>query len=152
MSSRTGALSTRQETETVPEGLSIFLKSGEPLPVSEDQVNGQIDVRDSAQIEATLIALSEPHNLITSSTYDALSVKKDDNHGQAISPEEGKRRTQYFEDHFSYRDSHVESARERIQKDSPIIAELRTNVIVRILPHTACLDHTVSSSNMSNSG
>ncbi|KAF1355040.1 hypothetical protein BDV97DRAFT_288608 [Delphinella strobiligena] len=131
MSSQLGALSVRQETETVPEGLSIFLKSGELLPVSEDQVDGQTDVRDPAQIEATLIALSEPRNIISNSTSDALSVKKDDNHGQAISPEEGKRRTQYFEDRAYYRDSHVGSARERIQKDSPVIAELRTNVIVK---------------------
>lgn len=40
-----------------------------------------------------------------------------------------RRRTQYYEEQFAYRDA-TGSARERITKDSPIIAELRTNVIV----------------------
>ena len=40
-----------------------------------------------------------------------------------------RRRTQYYEEQFAYRDV-TGSARERITKDSPVIAELRTNVIV----------------------
>jgi hypothetical protein len=41
-----------------------------------------------------------------------------------------KRRTQYYEDSFAYKDGHGQSAKERIQKDSPVVAELKTNVIV----------------------
>lgn len=44
--------------------------------------------------------------------------------------EASKRRTQYYEDSFAYKDGHGQSAKERIQKDSPVVAELRTNVIV----------------------
>lgn len=44
--------------------------------------------------------------------------------------EASKRRTQYYEDSFAYKDGHGQSAKERIQKDSPVVAELKTNVIV----------------------
>jgi hypothetical protein len=39
-------------------------------------------------------------------------------------------RAQYYEDSFSYKDGMSSSARERVTKDAPIVAELRTNVIV----------------------
>ncbi|KAF2431512.1 Tautomerase/MIF [Tothia fuscella] len=41
-----------------------------------------------------------------------------------------KRRTQYYEDSLAYK-GHSQSTKERIQKDSPVIAELRTNVIIK---------------------
>jgi len=41
-----------------------------------------------------------------------------------------RQRTQYYEDQFAYKDDSTSSARERVTKDAPIIAELRTNVIV----------------------
>ncbi|MBE7182179.1 MAG: hypothetical protein INR71_13420 [Terriglobus roseus] len=40
--------------------------------------------------------------------------------------------TQYYDDNLAYKD-HPSSARERVTRDAPVIAELRTNVIVRIL-------------------
>jgi len=43
---------------------------------------------------------------------------------------DSKRRTQYFEEQFQYKDNAVGSARERVQREAPVIAELRTNVIV----------------------
>jgi hypothetical protein len=45
--------------------------------------------------------------------------------------ESASRRVQYFNDTFSNASSSKESAREQIQRDSPIIAELRTNVIIK---------------------
>ncbi|ORY13794.1 hypothetical protein BCR34DRAFT_623590 [Clohesyomyces aquaticus] len=42
-----------------------------------------------------------------------------------------RRRTQYFEDQFAYKDDSTSSARDRVTKDAPIIAELRTNVIIK---------------------
>ncbi|EMC92049.1 hypothetical protein BAUCODRAFT_44465, partial [Baudoinia panamericana UAMH 10762] len=42
-----------------------------------------------------------------------------------------KHRTQYYEDQFRYKDGEVGSIRERVQRDSPVIAELRTNVIIK---------------------
>jgi hypothetical protein len=53
-----------------------------------------------------------------------------DNSAKMATTEASKRRTQYYEDSFAYKDGHVQSAKERIQKDSPVVVELKTNVIV----------------------
>ncbi|KAF2874198.1 Tautomerase/MIF superfamily [Massariosphaeria phaeospora] len=42
-----------------------------------------------------------------------------------------RRRTQYYEDQFAYKEDSTSSARERVAKYTPIIAELRTNVIIK---------------------
>ncbi|KAF2119929.1 hypothetical protein BDV96DRAFT_485755 [Lophiotrema nucula] len=42
-----------------------------------------------------------------------------------------RRRTQYFEDQFAYKQDSTSSARDRVTKDAPIVAELRTNVIIK---------------------
>jgi len=41
-----------------------------------------------------------------------------------------RRRTQYYEEQFAYKEDSTSSARDRVTKDAPIVAELRTNVIV----------------------
>lgn len=57
--------------------------------------------------------------------------KKDtDDVGQRARNYGSRQRTQYYEEQFAYKDA-TGSARERITKDSPVIAELRTNVIVK---------------------
>lgn len=43
---------------------------------------------------------------------------------------EGRRRTQAFEEQYQYKDNVYGSARERVHRESPVIGELRTNVIV----------------------
>lgn len=48
-----------------------------------------------------------------------------------LRPRSSRSRQQFYEDQFSYKDGVASSARERVTKDAPIIAELRTNVIVR---------------------
>lgn len=48
-----------------------------------------------------------------------------------LGPRASRSRAQFYEDQFSYKDTIASSARERVTKDAPIIAELRTNVIVR---------------------
>jgi hypothetical protein len=53
----------------------------------------------------------------------------DDSLGE-LRPITSRSRAQYYEDSFSYKDGIASSARERVTKDAPIIAELRTNVIV----------------------
>lgn len=40
------------------------------------------------------------------------------------------RRAQYYEDQFAYKEGTASSARDRVTKDAPIIADLKTNVIV----------------------
>ena len=41
-----------------------------------------------------------------------------------------RHRAQYYEEQFSYKEGITSSARDRVTKDAPIVAELRTNVIV----------------------
>lgn len=49
-----------------------------------------------------------------------------------LRPATSRSRAQYYEDSFSVKGGPASSARERVIKDAPIVAELRTNVIVRI--------------------
>ncbi|KAF2466372.1 uncharacterized protein BDR25DRAFT_237355 [Lindgomyces ingoldianus] len=51
--------------------------------------------------------------------------------GQRQQNYSSRRRTQYYEEQFAYKDDSMSSARERVTKDAPIIAELRTNVIIK---------------------
>lgn len=44
-----------------------------------------------------------------------------------------KRRTTSYDEQYQYKDNAYGSARERVHRESPVIAELRTNVIVSIL-------------------
>ncbi|OCK81618.1 hypothetical protein K432DRAFT_295092 [Lepidopterella palustris CBS 459.81] len=50
--------------------------------------------------------------------------------GQRSHNYSSRRRTQFYEEQFQYKDT-TGSARERVTKDSPVIAELRTNVIIK---------------------
>lgn len=63
------------------------------------------------------------------SRLNGVSSNRNSYNGELVSPVETKTRAQYFEEQFQYKD-HTSSARERVHKDSPIVAELRTNVIV----------------------
>ncbi|KAK5707065.1 hypothetical protein LTR17_021022 [Elasticomyces elasticus] len=42
-----------------------------------------------------------------------------------------KLRTQHYEDQFRYTDAEVRTVRERVQRESPLIVELKTNVIIK---------------------
>ncbi|KAK5138514.1 hypothetical protein LTR08_000101 [Meristemomyces frigidus] len=42
-----------------------------------------------------------------------------------------KHRTQYYEDQFRYKDNEAGTVKERVQRESPVIAELKTNVIIK---------------------
>jgi hypothetical protein len=48
-----------------------------------------------------------------------------------LRPITSRSRAQYYEDSFSYKDGTASTARERVTKDAPIVAELRTNVIIK---------------------
>lgn len=45
-------------------------------------------------------------------------------------PQPSRERAHYFDDHMTYNGHHLTTARERVTRDAPVIAELRTNVIV----------------------
>ncbi|KAG9200917.1 hypothetical protein G6514_006479 [Epicoccum nigrum] len=42
-----------------------------------------------------------------------------------------RQRAQYYEEQFSYKEGTTSTARDRVTKDAPIVAELRTNVIIK---------------------
>ncbi|EAT90648.2 hypothetical protein SNOG_02436 [Parastagonospora nodorum SN15] len=48
-----------------------------------------------------------------------------------LRPITSRSRAQFYEDSFAYKEGHGQSSRERVTKDAPIIAELRTNVIIK---------------------
>ncbi|RAR14522.1 mif domain containing protein [Stemphylium lycopersici] len=48
-----------------------------------------------------------------------------------LRPMTSRARAQFYEDQFSYKDQIASSARDRVTKDAPIIAELKTNVIIK---------------------
>ncbi|KAL6706052.1 hypothetical protein ACN47E_006154 [Coniothyrium glycines] len=48
-----------------------------------------------------------------------------------LRPKSSRSRQQFYEDSFSYKDGLASSARERVTKDAPIVAEVRTNVIIK---------------------
>ncbi|KAF2197715.1 Tautomerase/MIF [Delitschia confertaspora ATCC 74209] len=65
-------------------------------------------------------------------SHGAPGEKKDSGVQQTRSQNYGSRqRTQYYEDRFSYKEDWTSSARDRVSKDAPIVAELRTNVIIK---------------------
>lgn len=115
------------------DGFTLFPEtSDEPVRSEGSHGHGLSgDGKDASQIEAALEALNNPRNSTLSIQYGTPGEKDTD--GQALSPGDGRKRIRYFEDHFAYKDGQSASARDRVQKDSPIIAELRTNVIVRII-------------------
>ncbi|KAL1598877.1 hypothetical protein SLS60_008020 [Paraconiothyrium brasiliense] len=48
-----------------------------------------------------------------------------------VQPNGSRRRAQFYEEQFAYKDGSTTLARDRVIRDAPIIAELRTNVIIK---------------------
>ena len=70
-------------------------------------------------------------DLIKSSGNIDQVVKQGANDRRSYSyTEAAKRKSQYYEEQFQYKDNAVGGVRERAVRQSPIIAELKTNVIV----------------------
>lgn len=72
--------------------------------------------------------------LIGNSNFDEFLQKHLGNRESMTAAQNGsKQRTQYYEDQLQYKENAHGSTRERVQRDSPVVAELRTNVIVSSL-------------------
>lgn len=128
---------SRREGGAVGSQFSLFPeKTGEQLSSLRSD-DDSLEERDPQQIEAAIKALMGGESK-RDSDYSTAGDRKPNLNGlrmHAVSPEESKSRTQYFEDQFKEENSSISSARERIEKDSPVIAELRTNVIVSFHQH-----------------
>lgn len=132
MSTTGGALPRR---ETYRSGVFSLQpqKTGEQLGRTRDD-DGSGDERDPAEIEAAYLNLVGGGGNRSRNISSELSFgmgDKDGIDGQTYSVEDSKRRTNFYEEQFQYKGNGLSSVRERIEKDSPVVAELRTNVIVR---------------------
>jgi len=135
MSHRSGPVPRREELVNMAGGFALLPeKSGQRLsfPNNQNDTTASRDDNDRAQIAATLETLNQPRSDTTDLTYGTPGEKKDTD-GRAMSPDDGRKRTQYYEDQFLPRDGPSGPARDRILRDSPVIADLRTNVIVRLI-------------------
>jgi len=131
MSTTGGALPRR---ETYRSGVFSLQpqKTGEQLGRTRDD-DGSGDERDPAEIEAAYLNLVGGGGNRSRNISSELSFgmgDKDGIDGQIYSVEDSKRRTNFYEEQFQYKGNGLSSVRERIEKDSPVVAELRTNVIV----------------------
>ncbi|KAI5208892.1 hypothetical protein E4T42_03444 [Aureobasidium subglaciale] len=133
MSTTGGALPRR---ETYRSGVFTLhpQKTGEQLARTRDD-DGSGDERDPAEIEAAYLNLvgggGNRSRNISSELSFGMSGDKDGIDVQGYTIEESKKRTNYYEEQFQYKGNGLSSVRERIEKDSPVVAELRTNVIVK---------------------
>jgi hypothetical protein len=133
MSTTGGALPRR---ETYRSGVFSLLpqKTGEQLARTTRYDDGSGDERDPAEIEAAYLNLvggggNRSRNISSELSFGMSGDKETD--GPAFSMEDSKRRTNFYDEQFQYKgNGGLGSVRERIEKDSPVVAELRTNVIV----------------------
>jgi hypothetical protein len=134
MSTTGGALPRR---ETYRSGVVSLLpqKTGEQLARTRYD-DGSSDERDPAEIEAAYLNLvgggGDRSRNISSELSFGMSGDKDAD-GPGYAADDSKRRTNFYEEQFQYKGNGLGSVRERIEKDSPVVAELRTNVIVRFV-------------------
>jgi hypothetical protein len=133
MSTTGGALPRR---ETYRSGVVSLLpqKTGEQLARTRYD-DGSSDERDPAEIEAYLNLVGgggDRSRNISSELSFGMSGDKDAD-GPGYAADDSKRRTNFYEEQFQYKGNGLGSVRERIEKDSPVVAELRTNVIVRFV-------------------
>ncbi|KAF2209159.1 hypothetical protein CERZMDRAFT_100676 [Cercospora zeae-maydis SCOH1-5] len=93
--------------------------------------------RDRSSLPAELAGSVDFHDLVHKTLGTRDSVMATAAHTSSPS----RQRTQHYDDHFHHHHHHHShshskdnsngSARERVQRDSPVVAELRTNVIVK---------------------
>jgi hypothetical protein len=134
MSTTGGALPRR---ETYRSGVFSLMpqKIGEHFARRRDDHDSG-DETDPAAIEAAYLNLvggggNRPRHMSSEMSF-AMSADKDAM-AMDYAGEDSRRKTSFYEDQFHYKGGNVlSSVRERIEKDSPVVAELRTNVIVRL--------------------
>ncbi|KAF1927240.1 Tautomerase/MIF [Didymella exigua CBS 183.55] len=74
---------------------------------------------------------SSPRSVIDAPTFDDSRLRPATSAGANIARPYSRQRAQYYEEQFSYKDGTTSNARDRVTKDAPIVAELRTNVIIK---------------------
>ena len=124
------------------QSISVLDSPGKPTPRLRPQSQHSAavargDLRDCNWQKRRSLPIADAYaHLIAAGDFsDAAFRKMAGDRGSVSLNGDSKRRTQYYEEQFQYKDNVVGSARERVQKDAPVIAELRTNVIVSAVLH-----------------
>lgn len=73
---------------------------------------------------------SSPRSVVDAPAFDDSRLRPAASAGANIARPYSRQRAQYYEEQFSYKEGTTSNARDRVTKDAPIVAELRTNVIV----------------------
>jgi hypothetical protein len=126
-------MSRPSSTSTYSGTANAFPKQAGAALLSPEKVGEQLSPSPSQFSFA-----SSPHSPVHDIDFDSRQRTAGDGIGP-LRPVTSRSRAQFYEDQFSYKDGIVSSARDRVTKDAPIVAELRTNVIVRLsylAPHT----------------
>ncbi|KAI6828639.1 hypothetical protein KC340_g10934 [Hortaea werneckii] len=91
--------------------------------------------RDSWKRASTSSGDASANPLLSGSkSIDDIAAARKSAHRSSMSHQyntAGKHRSQYYEDQFRYKDSEAGSVREKVQRESPVVAELKTNVIIK---------------------
>jgi hypothetical protein len=74
---------------------------------------------------------SSPRSILETSAFDDSRLRPATSAGANIARPYSRQRAQYYEEQFSYKEGTTSNARDRVTKDAPIVAELRTNVIIK---------------------
>jgi hypothetical protein len=117
-------------SSTSTQSANVFPKQAGAQLLSPDVAADQLVSPSPSQTQFSFI--SSPRSCQESDETDATRYSRGtagDGLGE-LRPATSRARAQYYEDSFQYKDG-TSSARDRVTKDAPIVAELRTNVIVR---------------------
>ena len=117
--------------EEGPESLSPAEQHG--LPRSPSSTSSDSEITEDCGQPLNPIGFGSQKNLTSRPVARANSRDETSNQpqhrGEAIQMEMGRRRSTYYETAFAHRDA-PGSASERVNRDSVVMAEIRTNVIV----------------------
>jgi hypothetical protein len=103
---------------------------------SASNVNANANQFPKQAGETTLLAPSQlsftssPRSVLDAPAFDDARLRPAASAGANIARPYSRQRAQYYEEQFSYKEGTTSNARDRVTKDAPIVAELRTNVIV----------------------
>lgn len=124
-STSTGAKMSRPSSTSTYSASNAFPKqAGVSLLVPES--NDVQPLSSPSQLSFT----SSPRSILETPGFDDSRLRAAASAGANIARPYSRQRAQYYEEQFSYKDGTTSSARDRVTKDAPIVAELRTNVIV----------------------
>ncbi|KAK4978293.1 hypothetical protein LTR66_010651 [Elasticomyces elasticus] len=133
-SRRSSAFPKPAGTEIVGAALSLPNKNEDTLSHLHSDFSFEDLSKPPSPVAEAYNDLVGRSTITTDTTTHGAGGDKQEMNGNYHAEHDSMRRTAYYDEQFAYKDGGSGTARERVQKDSPVIAELRTNVIVRRRP------------------